>query len=128
MRNKIISSVKIHVKTWFRSDLSNPEENQYFYNYRIIIENKGNESIQLLHRHWMVEQLIYGIQHVDGPGVVGEQPLILPGEYYEYMSGCEFWMPIGRMSGFYSFQNIETEQLFTVPIPIFTLEFPPLLS
>lgn len=128
MRNKIISSVKIHVKTWFRSDLSNPEENQYFYNYRIHIENKGNEPIQLLHRHWMVEQLIYGIQHVDGPGVVGEQPLIHPGERYEYVSGCEFWMPIGRMSGFYSFQNLETEQLFTVPIPLFTLEFPPFLS
>ncbi|MFM1915769.1 MAG: hypothetical protein RLZZ531_1438 [Bacteroidota bacterium] len=128
MRNKIISSVKIHVKTWFRSDLSNPEENQYFYNYRIYIENKGNEPIQLLHRHWMVEQLIYGIQHVDGPGVVGEQPLIHPGERYEYVSGCEFWMPIGRMSGFYSFQNLETEQLFSVPIPLFTLEFPPLLS
>jgi ApaG protein len=128
MRNKIISSVKIHVKTWFRSDLSNPEENQYFYNYRIYIENKGNEPIQLLHRHWMVEQLIYGIQHVDGPGVVGEQPLIHPGERYEYVSGCEFWMPIGRMSGFYSFQNLETEQLFSVPIPLFTLEFPPFLS
>jgi ApaG protein len=128
MRNKIISSVKIHVKTWFRSDLSNPEENQYFYNYKIYIENKGNEPIQLLHRHWMVEQLIYGIQHVDGPGVVGEQPLIHPGERYEYVSGCEFWMPIGRMSGFYSFQNLETEQLFSVPIPLFTLEFPPLLS
>lgn len=128
MRNKIISSVKIHVKTWFRSDLSNPEENQYFYNYRIYIENKGNEPIQLLHRHWMVEQLIYGIQHVDGPGVVGEQPLIHPGERYEYVSGCEFWMPIGRMSGFYSFQNLETEQLFSVPIPHFTLEFPPFLS
>ena len=128
MRNKIISSVKIHVKTWFRSDLSNPEENQYFYNYRIYIENKGNEPIQLLHRHWMVEQLIYGIQHLDGPGVVGEQPLIHPGERYEYVSGCEFWMPIGRMSGFYSFQNLETEQLFSVPIPLFTLEFPPLLS
>jgi ApaG protein len=128
MRNKIISSVKIHVKTWFRSDLSNPEENQYFYNYKIYIENKGNEPIQLLHRHWMVEQLIYGIQHVDGPGVVGEQPLIHPGERYENVSGCEFWMPIGRMSGFYSFQNLETEQLFSVPIPLFTLEFPPLLS
>jgi ApaG protein len=128
MRNKIISSVKIHVKTWFRSDLSNPEENQYFYNYKIYIENKGNEPIQLLHRHWMVEQLIYGIQHVDGPGVVGEQPLIHPGERYEYVSGCEFWMPIGRMSGFYSFQNLETEQLFSVPIPLFTLEFPPFLS
>lgn len=128
MRNKIISSVKIHVKTWFRSDLSNPEENQYFYNYRIYIENKGIEPIQLLHRHWMVEQLIYGIQHVDGPGVVGEQPLIHPGERYEYVSGCEFWMPIGRMSGFYSFQNLETEQLFSVPIPLFTLEFPPFLS
>ncbi len=128
MKNKIISSVKIHVKTWYRSDLSNPEENQYFYNYRIQIENKGNEPIQLLHRHWMVEQLIYGIQHVDGPGVVGEQPLIEPGALFEYVSGCEFWMPIGRMSGFYTFQNLETEQLFSVPIPLFTLEFPPCLS
>ena len=116
MRNKIISSVKIHVKTWFRSDLSNPEENQYFYNYRIYIENKGNEPIQLLHRHWMVEQLIYGIQHVDGPGVVGEQPLIHPGERYEYVSGCEFWMPIGRMSGFYSFQNLENGYLTQIKL------------
>jgi len=128
MRNKIISSVKIQVKTWYRSDLSNPEEHQYFYNYRISIVNKGTDTIQLLHRHWMVEQLIHGIQHVDGPGVVGEQPLITAGERFEYVSGCEFWMPIGRMSGFYTFQNLATEQLFSVPIPTFTLEFPTSLS
>lgn len=128
MRNKIISTVEIHVKTWFRSDLSSPDEQQYFFNYRIIIENKGSNSVQLLHRHWMVEHLIYGIQHVDGPGVVGEQPIIAVGDRFEYISGCEFWMPIGRMSGFYTFQNLDTEQLFSVPIPLFTLEFPPVLS
>lgn len=128
MRNKIISTVEIHVETWFRSDLSNPDEQQYFFNYRIIIENKGSNSIQLLHRHWMVEHLIYGIQHVDGPGVVGEQPVIAVGDRFEYVSGCEFWMTIGRMSGFYTFQNMDTEQLFSVPIPLFTLEFPPVLS
>lgn len=128
MRNKIISTVEIHVKTWFRSDLSNPDEHQYFFNYRIIIENKGSNSIQLLHRHWMVEHLIHGIQHVDGPGVIGEQPIIAVGDRFEYVSGCEFWMPIGRMSGFYTFQDMATEQLFSVPIPLFTLEFPPILS
>jgi ApaG protein len=128
MRNKIISTVNIHVKTWFRADLSNPEDNQYFYNYRIFIENKGSESIQLLHRHWMVEHLVFGIQHVDGPGVIGEQPIIEPGAQFEYVSGCEFWMSIGRMSGFYTFQDLSTEQLFSVPIPLFTLEFPALLS
>jgi ApaG protein len=128
MRNKIISTVDIRVKTWFREDLSNPDESQYFFNYRIFIENKGSSSIQLLHRHWMVEHLIYGIQHVDGPGVIGEQPIISPGDEFEYVSGCEFWMPIGRMSGFYTFQNVETEQLFSVPIPLFTLEFPTVLS
>lgn len=128
MRNKIISTVDIRVKTWFREDLSNPDDSQYFYNYRIFIENKGIKSIQLLHRHWMVEHLIYGIQHVDGPGVVGEQPVIEAGDQFEYVSGCEFWMPIGRMSGFYTFQNMDTEQLFSVPIPLFTLEFPPVLS
>jgi ApaG protein len=128
MRNKIITTVDISVKTWFREDLSNPDSSQYFYNYRIFIENKGSNSIQLLHRHWMVEHLIYGIQHVDGPGVIGEQPIIAVGNQFEYVSGCEFWMPIGRMSGFYTFQNMDTEQLFSVPIPLFTLEFPPALS
>ena len=128
MRNKIISTVKIHVDSWFRSDLSNPEQGQYFFNYRVFIENKGTEPVQLLHRHRMVEHLIDGTQHVDGPGVVGEQPIISAGERFEYVSGCEFWLPIGRMSGFYTFQHIESEQLFSVPIPLFTLEFPPLLS
>ncbi|MCX8486851.1 MAG: Co2+/Mg2+ efflux protein ApaG [Crocinitomicaceae bacterium] len=128
MRNKIISTFNIHVKTWFRADLSNPEDNQYFYNYRINIENKGSESIQLLHRHWMVEHFVFGIQHVDGPGVIGEQPIIEPGAQFEYVSGCEFWMSIGQMSGFYTFQDLSTEQLFSVPIPLFTLEFPALLS
>jgi ApaG protein len=128
MRNKIISTVDIRVKTWFREDLSNPDDSQYFFNYGIFIENKGSNSIQLLHRHWMIEHLIYGIQHVDGPGVIGEQPIIQAGDRFEYVSGCEFWMPIGRMSGFYTFQNMDTEQLFSVPIPLFTLEFPPVLS
>ena len=128
MRNKISSNVKIRVKTWYRADLSNPEEQQYFYNYRIYIENKRSEAIQLLHRHWKVEHLLVGEQIVEGPGVVGEMPVIHPNERYEYVSGCEFWMPIGRMSGFYTFQNLETEQLFSVPIPLFTLEFPPCLS
>lgn len=128
MRNKISSNVKIIVKTWYRSDLSNPEEQQYFYNYHIFIENHRSETIQLLHRHWKVEHLLAGDQMVEGPGVVGELPIIEPGESFDYISGCQFWMPIGRMSGFYTFQCTVTMQMFTVPIPPFTVEFPPLLS
>lgn len=128
MRNKISSNVKIRIKTWYRDDLSRPEEQQYFHNYHIFIENHRSETIQLLHRHWKVEHLIVGNQLVEGPGVVGELPIIESGEVFDYVSGCEFWMPIGRMSGFYTFQCTETMQMFTVPIPTFTLEFPPKLS
>lgn len=128
MKNKTLSKVHIQVKSWYRPDLSNPEENQFFYNYRVFIQNNESEAVRLIHRHWSVEHLIFGKQEVNGPGVVGELPIIEPGEQYDYTSGCEFWAPIGRMGGYYTFEYQVSKQLFLVNIPIFTLEFPMMLS
>jgi ApaG protein len=128
MSSKTIHSIVIGVKTWFRSDLSDPESENYFYNYQISIENQSEYRVQLIKRYWRVDHLAVGSNIVTGDGVVGEQPILEPNQSYEYTSGCEFWNAFGKMTGYYTFKNLDTGDTFTVAIPEFQLIFPPILN
>lgn len=128
MSPEIINGIKIGVKTFFRNDLSNLNEGSYFHNYEVFIENNSEFDVQLLSRYWKVEHLMYGYEEVKGEGVVGVLPIIKSRESYSYISGCDIQNSYGKMSGYYIFKNLSTDQLFTVAIPIFGLTFPPLLN
>jgi ApaG protein len=102
---------------------STPAQGRWFWSYHIRIENGGAESVQLMTRHWRITDGRGTISHVDGDGVVGEQPLLLPGESHDYVSGCPLPTPSGMMEGQYRFVR-EDGTTFLAEIPRFTLVAP----
>jgi len=84
---------------------SDPESDTYEFVYRVTITNEGSTSARLLERHWVILDADNGRQDVRGPGVVGEQPYLAPGESYEYMSRCPLTTPWGTMEGSYTFER-----------------------
>jgi ApaG protein len=128
MTRKTINNIKISVKTNFRDDVSDVNHGSYLYNYRIVIQNLGINEIQLLRRYWKIEHLNHGASIVSGEGVVGEQPKLQQNEVFAYMSGCQMIAPIGRMSGYYTFKDLVTGEVFPVEIPTFQLVYPAIMN
>lgn len=128
MNTATTEGVKITVNTRFRPDLSQITESQFFFNYRINIENHNEFDVQLLNRDWYIFDSLNEPNFVSGNGVVGEQPILKPGQTFTYTSGCELFSEIGFMKGFYTFKNLRNEQLFQVFVPTFKLIYPPKLS
>ena len=120
--------IEILVKNWFREDLSIESDSNYFYNYEITIRNRLSYPVQLLSREWHVLHLLFGVSTVRGEGVVGETPILMPGEEFTYVSGCELVNSVGRMNGKFFFKDLSTEELFYAEIPSFNLIYPPLLN
>jgi ApaG protein len=93
--------VRIQVKSAYLPDRSSPEEGRYFFAYRIRISNVGDETVQLISREWIITDSDGDVETVRGPGVVGEQPVLDPGQSFEYTSFCPLGTPIGSMHGSY---------------------------
>jgi ApaG protein len=93
--------VRVEVRTAYVPERSSPPEAQYFFAYRIRISNAGEETVQLVSRHWVITDGDGRVEHVRGPGVVGEQPVLEPGESFEYTSFCPLPTVIGSMHGTY---------------------------
>jgi ApaG protein len=101
-----------------------PKENHYFFVYFITIENKSDVSVQLLKRHWDIFDSIGDNRQVDGDGVVGETPVLEPGQKFEYNSGCNLTSEMGYMKGYYTLLKLMDEKEFNVEIPKFDLVVP----
>jgi ApaG protein len=93
--------VRVQVKSAYVPERSSPREGHFFFAYRIRISNLGEETVQLVSRHWVITDADGHVEHVQGPGVVGEQPVLEPGESFEYTSFCPLRTPIGSMHGTY---------------------------
>jgi ApaG protein len=115
--------VTVRVVTNFLDDQSAPAQNRWFWSYHIRIENHRDDPVQLLTRHWKITDGRGGISHVDGDGVVGEQPLLNPGGSHDYVSGCPLPTPSGMMEGHYRFIRADGST-FLVDIPRFKLVAP----
>lgn len=115
--------VHIDVKTQYLPAQSNPEEGRFAYAYTITISNHGEQWVQLLSRHWLITDGNNQVQEVKGEGVVGEQPVIEPGESYRYTSGALLETAVGSMEGSYQMVNANGEK-FDAPIPPFGLTQP----
>ncbi|MGI9401062.1 MAG: Co2+/Mg2+ efflux protein ApaG [Rhizobiaceae bacterium] len=116
--NVLVTAMPVYI-----DERSEPEDSQYFWAYRISIENKNPVSVQLLSRYWQIVDAIGHVEEVRGEGVIGEQPVIGAGETYEYTSGCPLSTPSGFMSGKY--QMIDEDGLeFEADIPSFPLDLP----
>ena len=114
---------EISVETRFMASESDPAESRYLFAYTITIANRGDEPAQLRNRYWLITNGDGEQQEVRGPGVVGNQPRIAPGETFRYTSACPLDTEVGVMQGHYEFHNDHGEQ-FEVPIPPFSLHTP----
>ena len=101
MYQKMTESIEITVKTSYLEEQSTPVDDHFVWAYHVRIENFGGDTVQLRNRYWRITDAIGRVQEVRGPGVVGEQPVIAPGESYEYTSGCPLPTPFGSMEGTY---------------------------
>lgn len=111
------------VEPSYSESRSSPDISQYFWLYRVIIANQSMETVQLLSRHWMISNARGELTEVKGPGVVGEQPVLKPGERFEYMSGAPLNTPSGMMGGAYQMKTANGER-FDIEIPTFSLDIP----
>jgi ApaG protein len=128
MISQITKGVKITVLTRFQSAYSRPEMNHFLFTYRILIENRSEYSVQLLRRHWYIFDSNGEHREVEGDGVVGQQPVLMPNEIYEYESACNLTTDIGKMSGVYEMIRIIDKEKFMVEIPEFKLIAPQRLN
>ncbi|MGL4596463.1 MAG: Co2+/Mg2+ efflux protein ApaG [Bacteroidia bacterium] len=121
MATLITQGIRISVESAFQPQHSKPQEHEYFFAYRIRIENTSDYTVQLLRRHWYIFDSI-GVKHeVEGDGVVGKQPVLSPGEKYQYESACTLMSEMGAMHGLYTMErNVDGVQ-FDVQIPRFEL-------
>ena len=116
-------AIRVTVKPVFLEDQSSPAENHFVWAYHVRIENQGRETVQLRRRHWKITDGRGQLQEVRGPGVVGEQPVLGPGESFEYTSGTPLATPSGIMVGSYEMETRGGES-FSVRIPAFSLDSP----
>jgi ApaG protein len=113
----------VQVQPHYLEEQSEPEEGRYLFAYTVTIRNTGEVTAQLVSRHWIITDSDGQIEEVRGPGVVGEQPVLKPGQSYQYTSGCPLPTPVGSMHG--SYQCIaEDGTAFEAPIAEFVLSVP----
>jgi ApaG protein len=118
--------ISINVDTTYLADQSDPSTDRYVFSYTVSIANTGTVAAQLISRHWIITDAENVVQEVKGLGVVGEQPLLQPGESFEYTSGTALATPVGTMHGTYQ-MAAEDGNKFDAEIPPFTLSMPRVL-
>ena len=123
MYEETTRTIRVMVEPVFLDEQSSPSDDHYVWAYHVRIENLGRETVQLRTRHWRITDANGRIHEVRGDGVVGEQPVLHPGEAFEYTSGTPLATPSGIMVGDYAMES-ETGEKFTVAIPAFSLDSP----
>ena len=122
--SKTTRGIRVSVRSYYLDDQSQPDESHFFWAYKVKIENHGGEPVQLLERTWQITNARGHTQRVHGPGVLGEQPLLEPGEAFEYTSGTPLDTPSGFMTGAYHMVAPASGENFDVAIPTFSLDSP----
>ena len=117
--------VSVTVMPVYIDERSNPESSQYFWAYRVVIENNSNQTLKLLTRYWKITDSNGHVEEVRGDGVIGEQPVLNSGENFSYTSGCPLSTSSGIMEGSYNMQN-DSGEILEISIPAFPLDLPDL--
>ena len=123
MYKKVTRNICVSVRPFYLEEQSEPDEDRFVWAYRVSIENHSQDTVQLLERHWRITDKFGRLQEVTGQGVVGEQPVLKPGESFEYTSGCPLEAPSGIMAGNYEMGTTGGER-FNIEIPAFSLDSP----
>lgn len=123
MYSAVTRNIEVNVEPFYLEDQSEPSENRYVWAYRVTIDNQSDEAVKLLSRYWHITDGLGRVEEVRGPGVVGDQPELDPGDSYQYTSGCPLSTPSGIMVGCYTMRN-DRGEMFEVDIPAFSLDLP----
>src|SRR4051812_37081224 len=115
--------IRVTVETEYAPSRSKPAQNEWFFLYTIRLTNEGRETVQLISRHWIITDAMGQTEEVKGKGVVGKQPVLEPGESFEYTSGCALKTPFGSMRGTYQMIT-DRQERFDIEIPSFTMTEP----
>lgn len=118
------SNIVVRVAPQFLPEESAPDERRFVWAYTIEIENRGQDTVQLLSRYWRITDENGVTQEVRGPGVVGEQPVLEPGESFRYSSAAPLAAPSGVMQGAYSMMRVDSGDAFEIAVPLFALDSP----
>ncbi len=127
MSDTTTRGVRVQVRSFYIEEKSSPKDNHYFFAYRVRISNEGPDTVQLVSRRWIIEGPDGEVGRVEGPGVVGEQPILTPGGSFEYTSFCPLQHPFGSMRGAYRMVLANGEH-FEAEIAPFSLAMPSALN
>ena len=127
MYSKKTKKINITVNPYFLDDQSEPEDQHFVWAYQVTIDNQSDEKVQLKNRYWKITDSNGAKQEVKGEGVVGEQPVLNPGEKFEYTSGTPLTTPSGFMEGYYEMET-KNGNKFEASIPLFSLDAPTILN
>lgn len=124
MSTAVTHGIRITARSRYEAAHSDPKVGRFFFSYRITIANRSSDAVRLQRRHWIIRDSLAAMREVEGPGVVGETPLLQPGEEYTYSSACDLKSGFGRMEGTYLMERTKDGHQFNVTIPEFNLYFP----
>jgi ApaG protein len=124
MVTEITQGIRVTVETEYQPAYSSPSQYHYVFTYRITIENQSENTIQLLRRHWYISDAGFSQREVEGEGVVGQQPVLEPGQSHQYVSGCNLKSGLGKMQGTYLMERIVDGTKLQVNIPEFVMIAP----
>lgn len=121
MVSAITKGIQVSVETTYQPDFSNPQQHHYVFTYKVRIDNKSSHTVHLLRRRWEIFDAAESLKIVEGEGVVGQQPILEPGESHTYVSGCNLKSGIGKMRGSFVLEKLRNGELMEVEIPEFQL-------
>ena len=124
MSTTVTHDIRVTVRSRFEAVHSDPKVGRFIFSYRITIANSGRDTVQLQRRHWIIRDSLAERREVEGPGVVGETPVLRPGEEFTYSSACDLRSGFGRMEGTYRMLRIADGEEFEVLIPELQLRYP----
>ncbi len=124
MIQQVTQGIKISVKTEYGGTLNKDGLAQHAFAYTISIENQSKDTVQLISRYWKIKDSLNDTEVVQGEGVIGKKPILLPGQIHTYTSGCLLNSSFGAMYGHFNLVNFTTTHKFSVPIPLFNLSAP----
>lgn len=123
MYSAVTRDIEVAVEPFYLEDQSDPDDSRYVWGYRIVISNHSDTTVRLMQRYWNITDQNGQVDEITGPGVIGEQPVLNPGDTFEYSSGCPLDTPSGLMYGHYQMVTTQGDS-FNVAIPAFSLDKP----
>ncbi len=124
MATQVTHDIRVSVRARYEPAQSDPKIGRFLFSYRITIANRGQRAVQLMRRHWHITDSMAEPSEVEGPGVVGETPVIAPGDQHTYSSFCDLRSGFGRMQGTYLMRHTDDDSTFEATIPAFDLIYP----